>query len=213
MRKPSPSLVVSIIALVFAMAGTATAARVLIKSSSQIKNGAVRSSDLADGTVTSRDIKNGTITGDKLTAATRQSISGSQISAFEAFRKAGPNGQAENQMARVMTLSNLDPGIYAIFAKTVLTLESNDAGLLQQGRSASGHCVLDAGGDRDESRVLLGAPGSNAPAETNLQITHTFSEAGTITLDCAASPGPWHATDSSIIALKVARAPRTAVGG
>lgn len=213
MRKPSPSLVVSIIALVFAMAGTATAARVLIKSSSQIKSGAVKSSDIADGTVTSRDIKDGTVTAEELSAATRQALTGSQISAFEAFRKAGPNGQAENQMARVMTLSNLDPGVYAIFAKTVITLESNDAGLLQQGRSASGHCVLDAGGDRDEARVLLGSPGSSAPGETNLQITHTFSDAGTVTLDCAAGPGPWHATDSSVIALKVARAPRTAVQG
>ena len=36
-RKPSPATVIALIALVFSMAGTATAARVLITSTSQIK--------------------------------------------------------------------------------------------------------------------------------------------------------------------------------
>jgi hypothetical protein len=47
-RRPSPALVVAIIALVVASAGTATAASVLIKRSSQVARGAINSGDLAN---------------------------------------------------------------------------------------------------------------------------------------------------------------------
>ena len=47
-RRPSPALVVAIIALVVASAGTATAAGVLIKRSSQVARGAINSGDLAN---------------------------------------------------------------------------------------------------------------------------------------------------------------------
>jgi hypothetical protein len=222
-RRPSPALIVSIIALVMASAGTATAAKVLISSSSQIKKGAVNGGDVADGSLSSKDfkkeavdaaaIRDGSVGADELAPATRQAITGATTSAQEAFRKAGPNGQEADKLARVITFNNIEPGVYAIFAKTVLTLESNDAGLLGQGKSAAGHCVLDASGDKDESRALLGSPGSAAPGEVNTQLTRTFSSTGTVTLECSAGPGPWHATDSSIVALKVAKAPRQSVDG
>jgi hypothetical protein len=222
-RRPSPALVVSIIALVMATAGTATAAKVLVTSSAQIKKGAVNGGDVADGslsardlkkeTVTAEEIRNGTVGADELTPATRQAITGATTSATEAFRKAGPNGQEADKLARIITFNNLEPGVYAIFAKTVLTLESNDSGLLGQGKSASAHCVLDASGDKDESRALLGSPGSAAPGQVTTQLTRTFSQTGTVTLECEAGPGPWHATDSSIVAIKVAKAPRQAVDG
>jgi hypothetical protein len=47
-RRPSPALIVAIIALVIACAGTATAAGVLIKRSSQVARGAINSGDLAN---------------------------------------------------------------------------------------------------------------------------------------------------------------------
>jgi Collagen triple helix repeat (20 copies) len=47
-RRPSPALVVAIIALVVASASTATAAGVLIKRSSQVARGAINSGDLAN---------------------------------------------------------------------------------------------------------------------------------------------------------------------
>jgi hypothetical protein len=49
LRPPSPALVVAIIALIVACAGTATAAGVLITSSSQVKAGSINSSDLRNG--------------------------------------------------------------------------------------------------------------------------------------------------------------------
>jgi hypothetical protein len=112
-----------------------------------------------------------------------------------------------------MTFSNLEPGVYAIFAKTVITLEDNSNGLLGEGKSASAHCVMDAGGDRDEARALLGTPGSSSPGVVSMQITRTFSQTGQVTLECEAGPASWHATDSSIVALRVARAPRSSVDG
>jgi hypothetical protein len=48
LRGPSPALVVSIIALVVACTGTATAATLLIRSSKQVANGAINSGDLAN---------------------------------------------------------------------------------------------------------------------------------------------------------------------
>jgi hypothetical protein len=47
-RGPSPALVVSIIALVVACTGTATAATVLIRSSKQVAKGTINSGDLAN---------------------------------------------------------------------------------------------------------------------------------------------------------------------
>jgi len=56
-RRPSPALVVATIALVVACAGTATAAGVLIKRSSQVARGAINSGDLAnDRAVALRDL-------------------------------------------------------------------------------------------------------------------------------------------------------------
>jgi hypothetical protein len=216
-------MIVSIIALVMATAGTATAAKVLISSSAQIKRGAVNGGDIADRSVSSRDlrkdavtgdaIRNGTVGTDELSASTRQAITDASLSAFEAFRKDGPQAQAPSKLARVMTFNDIEPGVYAIFAKTILTLESNDAGLFNEGESAFGHCIMEASGDQDESRVLLGTPGAAAPGELQMQITRTFSRTGEVKLDCEAGPGPWRATDSSIIAIKVAKAPRRSVDG
>jgi hypothetical protein len=62
--RPSPALVVSIIALVVALGGTGYAASTLPKnsvSSGQIKRGAVHNSDLARGAVTSSTVRDGSL--------------------------------------------------------------------------------------------------------------------------------------------------------
>lgn len=223
-RRPSPAMVVAILALVMAMAGTATAARVLITSSSQIRNGIVSSSDIKDRAVSSRDLKNGAV-GDaqiksgsidlgKLEPNARAAISGAQTSAVEVFRKDGPVAVPKGQARRVATIANLEPGVYAIFAKTVLTVaQSDEGGIFGSGNNASGHCTLDAGGDKDEARMIIAGPGFNAPAEVTTQITHTFGAPGTVALDCNSPEREWRATDSTIIAIRVAKAPRSNVEG
>lgn len=68
-RIPSPATIVSIVALVFATAGTATAAALITGSqikdntvgSVDLKNNGVRSLDVQDNTLTSSDIKDGAL--------------------------------------------------------------------------------------------------------------------------------------------------------
>lgn len=216
-------MIVSIVALVMSTAGTATAAKLLITSSSQIKNGAVTGADVKDAGITAKDIRNGTITGtqvkgssiglDKLESSARQAISDSGTSASEAFRLDGPSGQEPAKLSRVATLTGLAPGVYAIFAKTIITSDPPSSGLLGQGETVSAHCILNAGGDTDEARALLGTPGSLSPGVLNMQITRSFGSTGSAHLECQTAPAKWKASNTSIIAVRVGRAPRSPVEG
>lgn len=222
-RRPSAATVISLLALVFSMAGTATAARVLIKSSSQIKNGAVTSADVKDGAVSARDLNGDAVTGEKVkngslgaedfSGAARSALQAAETQALEVFRKAGPESQPKAKLARIATLNNVPPGTYAIFAKSVITPFENSSGFLGQSATISGHCVLDAGGDKDEARALLGTPGALAPGVINVQITRSFGSTGTIALDCEVVESEWRASDTSIIAVRVGKAPRSPVQG
>src|SRR3954468_13817425 len=103
-RRPSPALVVSIVALVMSCGGPAVAAHYVVSNSKQIKNGAVTGADVRNGSLTAADLAAGA-----LPAASSAS------SATEAFRKTGPE-LADGGSATVATL-DLPPGAYAIFAK------------------------------------------------------------------------------------------------
>ena len=222
-RRPSPSIVISLIALFIALSGTAVAAKVLITSSAQIKAGAVNGGDIADRSIAGRDLKGNAVTGDKvksgsiplgdLDVAARDAISDAGAQALEAFRLTGPSDVEPSKEATVATLKDIPPGVYAIFAKTVLTAKAPTSGVFKQGETVSGHCKLDASGDTDQARALLGTPGSASPGEVLTQITRTFASTGTVVLSCDVQPATWSATDSSIIAVHVAKAPRQAVDG
>ena len=225
-RRPSPATVIALLALVFSMAGTATAARVLIKSSSQIKNGAVTSADLKDGGVSARDlranavdgtkVRNGTLDADDFSGAARTALQAAETQALEVFRKNGPEAQpAGTDFKRVATLANVPGGTYSISAKTVITpIETTEGGLLGQGvGSLAARCELDAGGDKDQSVAFVGSPGALAPGLVYNQITRSFGSSGTVTLSCAIDKASWRASDTSIIAVRVGRAPRSPVEG
>ena len=223
-RRPSPATVISLLALVFSMAGTATAARMLITSSSQIKSGVVTSSDLKDSGVSTRDIKdssvttekvkNGTLSADDFSGAARTALQAAETQALEVFRKSGPDGQpAGTDFKRVATLENMPAGTYAIFAKTILTPIEATGGFFGQGATLSGRCELDAGGDKDQSVAFLGSPGAIAPGTITTQITRSYGSSGTATLSCAMEKATWKASDTSIVAIRVGRAPRSPVEG
>jgi hypothetical protein len=212
-RRPSPAMLVSIIALVMATAGTATAAKVLITNTTQIKKGVVNSGDVKDGALSGRDIRDGTIAVGELEATARAAISGAQTSAVEVFRKQGPAGVPKGEVRRVATVANLEPGVYAIFAKTVMTLGEGETTILGNETGGSGHCALKAGEDRDESRTMLASPGYNAPGLVSTQITTTFGSPGTVALECDSPDREWQGTDTTIIAIRVAKAPRQSVDG
>ena len=82
MHRPSPAMIVALLALFVALSGTAVAAKSLITKSSQIKNGVIESSDLRDGRgVNVRDI----------TPAARRALRGA-AGAAGALGPAGPAG-------------------------------------------------------------------------------------------------------------------------
>jgi hypothetical protein len=213
-HRPSPALVVSIIALVMATAGTATAAKVLVTSSKQIKNGVVTSGDVRDGALSGRDVRDGSLEVADLEATARAAITDAQASAVEVFRKEGPTEVPKGEERVIATVASLDPGVYAIFSKTVLSPGPGDeTSLLGNEYGASAHCILRAGEDRDETRALLTSPGYDAPGELSNQITSTFGSPGTVKLSCDSPDRSWRATDTSVIAIRVAKAPRRSVDG
>ena len=205
-------MAVALLALFVALGGTAAAARVLIKSSSQIKAGTVKRSDIAANAVDSSRVNNGSLTLDDLDPSSKSAIQAAGTQALEAFRASGPDDVAANTIVKVATLSNIPPGSYAIFAKSVLTSTSTE-GLLAAGRSLGGHCVLNASGDSDESRVLLGSPGAASPGNVFMQITRTFDRTSEAFVECDVDGGKWRASNTSIIALRVGVSPRQSVEG
>jgi len=69
LRRPSPAIVVSVVALLVALGGTAYAGITLGKNSvgsKQLKNNAVTSSKIKNGAVTTKKLKNGAITSSKI---------------------------------------------------------------------------------------------------------------------------------------------------
>lgn len=67
-RRPSPAIVIALIALVASFAGTA-AARILITSSTQVRTGVLNGGDIHDASLTARDLAPGAGIGIRYVAA------------------------------------------------------------------------------------------------------------------------------------------------
>ncbi len=218
-RWPSPALVVSIIALVVACAGTAYAA-VIITSSSQIKNGVITGADLRNSTITNADVRKGTLTGSKLrngTVSLNKLSSGTQrlirrggggsgaVSALEAVRKAGPENQPANVLSQVTSMK-VPAGAYVVTANTIMTAFTGTTNILEAlvgtNGSVGGTCILDFGGVTSSSLQTIAINDRQTPATLGTQLTRTVGAETEIVLRCASSI-PWRASESSIIATKV----------
>jgi hypothetical protein len=216
LRRPSPALVVSIIALVVACAGSATAATLI--GSSQVRNNSLTSNDVKNRSLRGTDLRNGTLTATQLSKATLKKLGGGAATgstAYEAFRKAGPENQPANVVVKVATLSVPVAGSYVIQAKTVMTAFTGSTngleGLFNTASSLGGHCQLDAAGDVDDSSAPIVIQNRPSPSTLYMQVTRSFGGAAAIDLKCDAQAS-WRTSDTSIIAHKVDSAPRNAVG-
>jgi hypothetical protein len=200
LRRPSPALVISFIALVVACTGTAFAATV-ITSSGQIKNGAVQSADIKDGSVQARDIKDGTITQNKLKTP---AAAGGASTAYQTLRKSGPEAQPANQLIRVATLT-VPAGAYAVSAETVMTAlpgpQNPIQALIQDNLAIGGRCILNAAGEATESLQNVVVNQRQTPATFAMQTTRTVAGPSDFTLDCTAGLA-WRLSETSIIATK-----------
>lgn len=219
--RPTPAMVVAIIALIVACAGTATAAGViLIRSSSQVKAGSLNGSDLksksitnrnlASGAVNGRTIKDGSVSSKELSSGVKSALASQGLTATESVRRDGPTVPGGGSQ-RVATLSGLAPGTYALLAKTVISPVNPSAGLVQDllkgSKTASAHCRLDSAGDGDDVIVPVGSPFSLYANTLNLQLTRTLAAATDIVLTCDVNAG-WKAGNTSIVALKLAGSTR-----
>lgn len=222
--RPSPSLIVSITALVVATAGTATAATALISNSSQVKAGSINGSDVRNSSLTGVDIKNGSIKAGDLAASLRgggaikgQSVGAAAqgVTAQEAVRRSGPENVPAGG-AVITRLAQLQPGTYFVTAKTTITGVAGDLGLgelLRPNKTAGAECTLDIGGDVDKGRQAVATPGSETPATINVQMTRTIATPTDAILSCSVTNVPWRASDSSIVALKLASSTRVDAAG
>ncbi len=219
--RPTPAMVVAIIALIVACAGTATAASVvLIRSSSQVKASSLNGSDLkyksltnrnlANDAVTRRVIKDGSVGTDQLATSVKSALSNQGLTATESVRRDGPVAPNGEQLA-VVTLAGLAPGTYTLMAKAVVSPTTPSGGLLgelfKNTKTGTARCTLDAAGDSDDALAPLGAPFSLYSNTLNLQMTRTLNTASDIVLNCVANVA-WKAANSSIVALKLAGSTR-----
>ncbi len=201
---------VALLALFVALGGTATAAKILINNTNQIKNGTITRQDLAKDVINSGRIQDGAIKAQDLSAKVQSSVGGQ---ALEAHRQSGPDNVAENAGETVATLDAIPAGSYVFIAKSTLTAPSQDNGILDPGDSLGGHCELTVEDDNDEARALIGGPGANSPGTLNLQLSRTLGNGGDAKLECDVTNAPWRADDSSIIAIPVGGATRQSVDG
>jgi len=197
LRRPSPALVISCIALIVACAGTAYA-KTLITSTSQIKNGIVTSGDVKNGALLGTDLKDGTITSNKLKTPP---AAGGPSTAYQVVRKLGPQGSPANQVIKIASVT-VPAGAYKITASTVLTTNLGPQGLLDPPPGVSGRCRLDAAGDATESLQNVVVERRTTPATFYLQNTRTVGAPSEFFVECSAG-APFTLSETSIIATKV----------
>lgn len=198
LRRPSPALVISFIALVAACSGTAVAATLI--TSKQIRN----------GTIQNIDIKKGTIQASKLSKGVQASIAkpaaaAAPKTALEVVRKSGPENQPANQVLRVASLT-IPAGAYVITANTVMTAFTGSTDILEAlfntNASVGGTCILDAGGVTARALQTIAINDRQTPATLGMQLTRTVGAPTEVVLNCAAGI-PWRTSETSIIATKV----------
>ncbi|MDP8967909.1 MAG: hypothetical protein M3N04_04850 [Actinomycetota bacterium] len=198
LRRPSPALVISCIALIAALSGTAYAAT-KITSTKQIKNGVILSADIKNGTIHGRDIRNGTITAKKLKTAP---AAGGAQTAYHAIRKVGPVGAPANAGVNVASLT-VPAGAYVVTASTVMTaLPGPQNPLLPERSAPDGICRLDLAGDVTQSTQNVVVESKTAPATLFMQGTRTVGAESQFTMQCAAGT-PFTLGETSIIATRV----------
>ena len=204
LRPPSPALIVSIVAVVIASTGSAVAATLI--TGKQIRNGSVTGADIKDGSLLSKELSKGSqnLLRDK----------GGRI-AYEAIRKAGPEGVPVGVKARVASLT-VPAGAYSVQANMVMTAFAGETNpleaLLGATGSLGGTCTLNAGGPAHSSTGTIVVNDRQTPTTFSMQLTRTVGAPTEFFLECAAN-APWRASETSIIATSVGSVSLTEVTG
>jgi len=173
--RPSPALIVAIVALFMALGGTSYAA--LKITGNNIVNGTLSGVDVDNRSLAGKEIKKNTLDGDEINesalgpvpkATDADTVGGQPASSFmvkqpRVFEAAIPANQNFANNAVVGTLADLAPGAYVVTAK--LTYENDSA--------------------TNTSTCTLHVPGGN----DTTTFTHDTTNSETITLQKAVSSG------------------------
>jgi len=201
LRPPSPALAVSIAAVVIACTGSAVAATII--TGQQIRNGTVTGADIRDGSLLSKELSKGTQALIKQ-GSTRTTAPATKV-AYEAVRKAGPEGVPANVLTRVATLK-VPAGAYSVQANMVMTAFAGPTApleaLLGANGSLGGTCTLNAGGPTHSSTGTIVVNDRQTPTTMSMQLTRTVGAPTDFFLECSAN-APWRASETSIIATTV----------
>lgn len=221
-KKPSPSMIVAMVALFVALSGGAYASVALNQvRSTHIKDGEVKTADIAGNAVTRAKINNNAINSDKvlnggleavdLSAAAQATLKGQKgdtgapgtpgapgpSDAFSARDTAIIN-MTGGTTATLATLS-LPAGSYVIASKMVL--ENDDPAAV-----AAVTCNLASGTTTDNQTIRLAVANDTDDREVvSNMITTTLAAAGTATLTCTPPGGnsTIDADDLWVVATKV----------
>ena len=190
--RPSPAIIVAVLALVAAVAGTAVAGPTA--GSSKITKKKV--AKIAD-----KEIQKLAPTLNVASANTA-TTAGTANAAFSTFHNNGID--FPNSLGTIATLNIPTAGSYVVNAKFwALNVSATN--------SPNDQCTLTAGDDADNQQFdATGSPlGDQAPVP--LQLVHTFTTPGSVVLACSDSGvGSVQALDTKITAVQVANLTNTA---
>jgi hypothetical protein len=177
-RRPSPALVISVIALFAALGGGYAIGA---------KKAKIKTKDIANQAVTNKKIKKNTIKGNRVDET---SLSGTGIAQTIAEDTAA-QVNAGSGLTTVLTLQ-VPAGSYVLMSKAVLA---------KGGAVSPVQCRLSAEGSSDRSLAFVDATSNETVGN---QVAHTFASDGTATLACDnPSPVNLFVTDKRITAIPV----------
>lgn len=168
-HRPSPAMVVGVVALFVALSGASFAAVSATIGSTQIIDNSVLSRDIHDNTLRSVDIADGTVGANDLAA-------GLLPWGYSTFKDSFQLTTAANALVPVARL-DLPAGAYVIFAKLFTGVPVALGGFAE-----SVKCELVAGGDFDQGFATHDAV--TPYTSISLNVAHQFSAAGTAALNC-----------------------------
>lgn len=169
----------SVLALFIALGGIGYAAFKLPKNSvgsKQLKKGSVTSAKVKDGSLLGKDFKAGQLPQGPAGPAGPAGPSTAYAAFHDELIELLSTSEAAPQ--QVAVLNGLPAGSYAVQAKLIADSESNEEDYTR--------CNLVAGGDNDYADDYLGtgATGDSFRAVFAMQLVHTFSGNGSVTISC-----------------------------
>jgi hypothetical protein len=165
-RRPSPAIVISLVALFVALGGTSYAA--LVITGKNIKNGSVTGKDIKNGTLTGGKVKNRSLTASDIKNGT---LTGKQI--------------AETKLGKVPSAANADNAANAakLDGQSPSAFAKADRWVLIQGTAAGATILAQSGGFSSPTRLGLGVYQVDAGASVSrhpLTATINIPNAGMI---------------------------------